>query len=531
MSKLGAICSLITITMTTAAAEEPHPTQHKLQTILDLQEELTAARNRWSSFNTQRYYYEYDDLSSSSSSSGNHEEEETVVDVNGIAGSVSLSVLKTLSGIYVQNNQVVNVFGNELLGVESSNSAQQSTTLVSSSVMTIEDLFDNIQLAIDQNYDQMYVSFDSDYGYPSNIMIFRFQTSQGAGEGGEDDLTLFGNIQSFTPISQAMDEFDAAKLRWDGLGLDTYQMNYSDDYLAIDASSEESPYVRGGSGEDITTSAGINLAGTTARVLTVRVDDNTVTSIESSDKSGHHFTADVDSSNVQTIDEMFQQIEADLKTTTHMMIPTKISIQYNPYYGYPESVELNLRSYDEDQAQQQSRYKYALMDFAPIQWHIELGSARQLWESQRIHSYSFDYESSEIGHILNPRASTTNIYVENGTILTANGEPVEHSIPVYTIDGLLNKVQQGYDGGIFMETPFVKVDYDPTYGYPVKLWMDYEPTLVDDNIIIQVSNFKMIGRDDTILDDSSSMTRALVTSSSMVSVLLFSTVLIISATC
>jgi ABC-type glycerol-3-phosphate transport system substrate-binding protein len=89
------------------------------------------------------------------------------------------------------------------------------------------------------------------------------------------------------------------------------------------------------------------------------------------------------------------------------------------------------------------------------------------------------------------------IEVENGevaSILRADGAPVDSSDPSFetysayaTIDLVFSELESN-----LTEADEITVTYDPLYGFPGEISIDYIKEAMDDELYIQVSNFESI---------------------------------------
>lgn len=81
------------------------------------------------------------------------------------------------------------------------------------------------------------------------------------------------------------------------------------------------------------------------------------------------------------------------------------------------------------------------------------------------------------------------------SITSADGSPVETTDPSFetynsyaTIDRLFLELKANLSG----EAEEVVVTYDPTYGFPVNISIDWIKAAVDDELSLQVSNFEVL---------------------------------------
>jgi hypothetical protein len=136
----------------------------------------------------------------------------------------------------------------------------------------------------------------------------------------------------------------------------------------------------------------------------------------------------------------------------------------------------------------------AMMVFAFISSNAigtnRLASARALWESSKPASYLYTVQIS----CFCPAEYTqpVQIQVQNGFYFDSVGSiaPVsENYLAQYgSVEELFGMIEAAYEQGADM----VKVEYDPTYGVPLRVSIDYIKEAIDDEISLTVSDFKFI---------------------------------------
>jgi len=113
------------------------------------------------------------------------------------------------------------------------------------------------------------------------------------------------------------------------------------------------------------------------------------------------------------------------------------------------------------------------------------------WDRQGIEAYSFVQVS--ICECLPSFAGPVRIRVEEGVIThverSLTGEAVEGGIwdQWRTLDGLFAEIANAIDWRV----AYLDVDYDPGRGFPVRVEVDRSAQTADDEMVIQVSDFRV----------------------------------------
>jgi hypothetical protein len=114
---------------------------------------------------------------------------------------------------------------------------------------------------------------------------------------------------------------------------------------------------------------------------------------------------------------------------------------------------------------------------------------RAVWDANRPASYAYTIERTCFCLPLGPLAVT----VQDGqvaAIVTSGGktlQPDDPRLAAYpiSIDSLFDYVEKAEQ-----ESDRSQVGYDPTLGYPVMIDVDWDNSIPDDNITIEVSDFR-----------------------------------------
>ena len=233
----------------------------------------------------------------------------------------------------------------------------------------------------------------------------------------------------------------------------------------------------------------------------VQVQDDNVTKAETRD-DGTALSAD-DQKSIPTIDELFDKIQQGIDLNS-----AEIRVTYNEFFGYPESVFID---YDYQLADEEfsARVDY----FAPVgSWQQELDQRKQIWESQDIQSYTYQYDQvTQNVDAPNPKL----VEVLDGIVLSVNREPVQaianSSLPeIPTMEALFFRIQQAID----MEAFSVQVAYAVETGHPLEIHIDYDDRLVDDDWIV-MATYPVEGDDGIVVKDNATNASGETTAPSM----------------
>ena len=117
----------------------------------------------------------------------------------------------------------------------------------------------------------------------------------------------------------------------------------------------------------------------------------------------------------------------------------------------------------------------------------QLDAARARWNAQGSASYSVEINRGCFCVLGGRRMTVT---VKNGAVVAADyldsGDPVETALLTYipTILDLFDLIQDALNR---KPASFLAV-YDPTYGYPTRIELDYSASVADDELAITASN-------------------------------------------
>jgi len=118
------------------------------------------------------------------------------------------------------------------------------------------------------------------------------------------------------------------------------------------------------------------------------------------------------------------------------------------------------------------------MDQAAIEANLAaLADYRTLWETQRLTDYTFDV--SRVCYC--QFRGDVRVTVKDGVItgVTELASEVARDPETFrTIDGLFDLVQDAYD----RDAHEVQVEFDPSRGYPTRIWIDYVLMIADEEM-------------------------------------------------
>lgn len=123
-----------------------------------------------------------------------------------------------------------------------------------------------------------------------------------------------------------------------------------------------------------------------------------------------------------------------------------------------------------------------------------LAAARALWNARGGPAYSFKVNRA-CECVLGGRLMT--VTVINGAVTAAedlgSGSTVDRALLTYvlTVPDLFDLIQDGLD----RKAAYLAVSYDPTYGYPTRIEIDYSVNAVDDEIMMTASNLTFLPAD------------------------------------
>ena len=107
----------------------------------------------------------------------------------------------------------------------------------------------------------------------------------------------------------------------------------------------------------------------------------------------------------------------------------------------------------------------------------DLADYRTLWETQRLTDYTFDVRRVCYCQFVGDVRVTVKDGVITGVTELAS-EVARDPDTFRTIDGLFDLVQDAYD----RDAHEVQVDFNPSRGYPTRIWIDYVEMMMDEEM-------------------------------------------------
>ncbi len=124
--------------------------------------------------------------------------------------------------------------------------------------------------------------------------------------------------------------------------------------------------------------------------------------------------------------------------------------------------------------------------------HGELVEAKARWRAQGSNSYSFELNRGCFC-VLGGRRLTVTVRdggVVGADYLDSGGGPVDTALLTYvpTVPDLFDLIQDALD----RKVAWFSADYDPTYGYPTRIEIDYSANVADDEIAITARDLQIL---------------------------------------
>lgn len=119
----------------------------------------------------------------------------------------------------------------------------------------------------------------------------------------------------------------------------------------------------------------------------------------------------------------------------------------------------------------------------------QLRRAEEVWQERGVTSYAM---TMQVSSYVDETVPTVRVTVVNGQVVslvnvdTGEEYPVTGSSPYRTVTGVHDLIRDALNqrvAGIF-------VRYDPDYGFAAALEVDYDQRRIDDNLLIQVTDFQ-----------------------------------------
>lgn len=322
--------------------------------------------------------------------------------------------------VRVYQNQIARVFWEGL----------DVTDEVASTVPTLPELFERLQLQLDQVPFSFDVNYDALYGYPSKVAINPVQ------EVVDEELNI--SVSNVMRLSQ-LDELQANQQLWNSYGILDYLYRFT---LAF------------GNVED-------NL---------IHVESEQVVLVTDffEDAAPATFAA-------LTIPELFASLADRMLEGEGFN-----SINYHDTYGYPQVLG------DDNNARIEFLTPYTVLS-------QDLADARSLWNTRDVMVYSFKLQlsSNRPGeynrpHIIQVNDGTVISVTDEETGLEPSFQFI--NLETQNVESFFLDIQNALDA----KRPQIVVEYDKVYGYPTDIFIDRVVAIVDEEYYAYLSNLVQV---------------------------------------
>jgi hypothetical protein len=352
-----------------------------------------------------------------------------------LSGFMPLEYL-TPKQVQVRNRSIVSI-----LDVETGNDVDLSFY----NYPTVDDAFDNIFNALNTYVGAMRVTYDETLGYPSDYLLQHdIFAADGAPSVTISDVTFVGDSGNGGGIpDDAQALLDTNKALWESHNLEHYRFGIKKEWFSI-----------------------------FVEPISVEVTNGQVTKMTT--RSGEEVTVD-DTYYSLSIEDIFDKIQSAITDNYD-----QLEVTYDDEYGFPTFafIDESLMIADEE-------YTLIIDYLAPLSdWQSDLDDAKSAWQSQSLDTYNYTYQRS--CECLDEYTRPKLVEVVNGTIVAIDGSPVESiqrasvTTDIPTLDGLLEVIQDAINQNAFQ----INVEYDPTYAYPISIFIDYDEMMADDEVIL-----------------------------------------------
>lgn len=308
---------------------------------------------------------------------------------------------------------------------------------------TVLDAFDQIGTALNVYYGAMRAEYDDTLFYPTDYLLEPdIFVADGANSVSITDLVFANGIPA-----NAQAELDSHKAMWESHSLQDYHFGILrtcycvfNDPISIQVSNQQ-------------------VTQMTTRFGTIVTEADTFYSY--------------------TMEEIFEVIQ-----TAIVEGYDGLDVTYDDFYGYPTMVMV-----DDSKMIADDEFTLTIDYLAPISdWQSDLNAAKSTWNTYKStidNTYNYTYQRA----CECPDDATLPKFVQivEGLIVAVNGSPIvaiERTNAAAdtppTFDGLMDAVQNGINQNAF----FVNVQYDPNYGYPTSIYIDYDEKIADEELIV-----------------------------------------------
>mmetsp|Transcript_13744 Transcript_13744/g.33288 ORF Transcript_13744/g.33288 Transcript_13744/m.33288 type:complete len:577 (-) Transcript_13744:92-1822(-) len=358
-----------------------------------------------------------------------------------------------------QNAKLVQVVdGNVVaIGGESVQATQRSSSISLDEAPTFDGLFTIIQDAITANAFRVGVDYDPKYGYPTSVLIDYDEMIADEEFIVSIELENTGNAGGGLVIPKDQETLlNAAKTKWESMGISNYHFGIFKECrcvftqrIAIQVSNGEVIHMKTRFGEEVYQNI-----------------------------TGYSFT----------IEDIFGLIKTGIDENY-----STVDVEYDEDYGYPNKVVL-----DESTMRADDEYTLTIDYLAPLsKWQNELEAGKLLWSEQNLKTYNYTYQ--RFCECPTEYQNAKLVQVVDGNVVAIGGDSVQatqrsSSISLEeapTLDGLFTIIQDAINANAFR----VGVDYDPEYGYPTSVVIDYDEMIADEEFIVSAKLDEVKGGD------------------------------------
>jgi uncharacterized protein DUF6174 len=145
------------------------------------------------------------------------------------------------------------------------------------------------------------------------------------------------------------------------------------------------------------------------------------------------------------------------------------------------------------------RFAATLLAVLPLAAHTEaaLESARAKWRAAKLVSYEYGYHKFCECHRDSP--PETVVTVRDGNVVNVRHRPAGSSTEVpaaeknfeyyWTIDGLFDLI-----AAVQARRGEVRAEFDPTLGYPTRVYIDYDKSMIGDELDMRLTGVAPLAR-------------------------------------
>jgi len=352
--------------------------------------------------------------------------------------------------------------------------------------LSLDDMFQNIEDAISAQYWKINVTYNMRYGYISSLSTtFADGIADGTFSAAVTQFNASGGAPPFFPTQEEDPSFlkhrkdlQEARNLWNSLNTDQYYFTFQRDCPDCKPEFLE-PYV-------------------------VHVEQNQIVNVTNrATQVPAKFSVSRD---MTTIDGLFQQINEALNAPTPDRVADFVQITYDNLTGAPTTVYLD---YFAEQVNEEVSYAVSEIRM-PTQQQAQLDTSAQIIQQANWSNYTYLYAQScngicSSGPFLVTVVNDSIVSVEEQTVLTRPGEidlsqttsnPTSRNGTVSTstvpsLQDLQTTIQEALDQDAFL----VQVEYDPQFGNPIDIFIDYDPFVADEEFLASTRMVTVDGMD------------------------------------